>query len=116
MHRRDTRDPRDNSFGLGYYAPPPRILGLGRFADNLRPNRLVDMKVWPREGIWMLTARSDERLSILEGDLDSLLKQGLVRIMVNRPGTISFYFKDKPIAGPTIPPARDRRRLRRRRA
>jgi hypothetical protein len=108
MSRRD-RDPRDNSYGLGYYEPPAKIRNLGRFADNLDPKRVLKVKVFPREGIWMVTTRSDLRFSILERDLESLMRLGLVRIQVNDPGEISLYFKDKPLTTPS----RDRRRTRR---
>lgn len=103
--RQRDRDPRDNSFGRGYFEPPAKIRNLGRFADNLAPNRVLDVKVFPREGIWMVTTRSDVRFSILPRDLESLMRLGLVRVQVNEPGTISLYFQDKPIEGPS----RDRR-------
>ena len=101
----------DNSFGRGYYKPPARVLALGRYVDNLTPGRLVRIQVYPEDGVWLLEAKADERFSIMKLDLESLLRLGLIRIPVNRPGTITFYMQDKPIAGPS----RDRR-LRRRRA
>lgn len=94
--RRD-RDPRDNSFGLGYYPPPAKIGNLGRFVDNLTPSRVLSVKVYPREGVWLVETRADERLSIMQRDMESLLRLGLVRIQVNRPGTITFYIQDKPL-------------------
>ena len=88
---------RDNSFGRGYYEPPNRLLGLGRFVENLRPKNLVNIRVFPDEGIWMLTAEADGRLSIMRRDLESLLSQGLIRIQSNEAGTLDFYFQDEPI-------------------
>lgn len=112
MRPRRARD-ADNSFGRGYYKPPARILSLGRYVDNLTPSRLVRIRVYPDEGVWLLDAKADERFSIMKLDLESLLRQGLIRMQVNRPGTITFYFQDKPIAGPS----RDRHlRMNRRRA
>jgi hypothetical protein len=83
----------DNSFGRGYYPLPPQLAGLGRFVSSLRPNNLIDHKVWPDEGTHMLTARVDPKLSVMAADMKSLLKLGLVRVQCNDPGTLSFYFQ-----------------------
>lgn len=88
---------QDNSWGLGYYPLPAKLSGLGRFVENLSPKRLVAHHVFPREGVHMLTAKADVRLSIMRRDLESLLDQGLVRIQVNEPGTIDFYFEDESL-------------------
>ena len=84
---------RDNSFGRGYYEPPSRLLRLGHFVDSLRPKNLVDIRVFPDEGVWMLTTESNTHLSIMRRDLESLLAMGLVRVQVNEPGSIDFYFQ-----------------------
>ncbi len=95
----DTRDPRwkvateDNSWGRGYYPLPPRLSNLGRFVENLRPANLVDHKFYPDEGIHMLTARVNVRLSVMLLDMKSLIKLGFVRMQCNEPGTLSFYFQ-----------------------
>lgn len=88
---------RDNSWGLGFYPLPSRLAGLGRFVGNLAPKLLIAHHVFPKEGIHMLTARADTHLSVMRRDLESLLDQGLVRIQVNEPDTIDFYFEDKPL-------------------
>lgn len=88
---------RDNSYGRGYYPLPAKLSGLGRFVENLSPKRLLDHHVFVEDGIHMLTAKTDVRLSIMRRDLESLLDQGLVRIQVNEPGTIDFYFEDESL-------------------
>ena len=96
----NARDPRwkaaagqDNTFGRGYVPLPPELSGLGRFVENLRPNNLVDHKVFPDDGVHMLTAKVNTRLSIMVLDMKSLIKRGLVRVQCNEIGTLSFYFQ-----------------------
>jgi len=91
----------DNSFGMGNYPLPARLSGLGRFVENLRPTKLVEQKVFPNEGIWMLTAKVDTHLSIMAEDMKSLLRLGLMRVQCNNVGTLSFYFQDEPISAGT---------------
>lgn len=85
----------DNSFGRGHFSLPPKLAGLGRYVENLKPSKLVDHKFFPEDDIHMLVAEADMRLSVMRADMLSLLKHGLVRVQVNDPGTISFYFKGK---------------------
>lgn len=100
---------KDNSYGAGYYPLPPKLSYLGVYADSLRPMNLVDHKVFPDEGIHMLTTRCGHRLSIMAQDMKTLLRLGLVRIQSNEPGTISFYFYEGD--GPKrLSPERDPRR------
>lgn len=87
----------DNSFGLGYFPVPARLRGLGRFADALKAGNLVSIKVFPRDGIWMLRARVDSRFSIMAQDMVSLLAEGLTRTQCNEPGTLDFYFQDEKL-------------------
>lgn len=89
---------KDNSFGLGYYPLPAKLAGLGRFVENLRPARLVDHKVYPKEGIHLLVAKVDTRLSIMVEDMKVLIRMGLMRMQTNEIGTLTFYFQDEPIA------------------
>lgn len=84
----------DNSWGSGYFPLPDRLKNLGRFVENLDTKRLVAHHAFPRDGVHMLTAKADTRLSIMRRDLESLLNAGLVRIQSNEPGTIDFYFED----------------------
>lgn len=85
----------DNSFGQGHYPLPASLSRLGRFVANLQPTKLVNHRVWPQNGIHMLTAQVDTQLSIMAEDMKSLLSLGLVRIQCNEPGTLGFYFKQK---------------------
>jgi hypothetical protein len=96
----NTRDPRwkaitaqDNTFGRGNVPLPPELSNLGRFVESLRPSSLVNHKAFPDDGEHMLTARVDPRLSITVQDMKNLIKQGLVRVQCNEPGTLSFYFQ-----------------------
>jgi len=95
---------QDNSFGLGFYPLPARLSGLGRFVENLKPTKLLDYKVWPRDGSWMLVAKADTRLSIMGEDMKSLIRLGLVRVQCNDLGTLSFYFQDEPFAATNVVP------------
>jgi hypothetical protein len=95
--RRAAGPEKDNSWGLGYFPLPPKLSGLGRFVENLKPTLLVSHNVFPREGIHMLTAHVNARLSVMGEDLKNLLRHGLVRIQCNEPGTLAFYFQDEPI-------------------
>lgn len=93
------RHEQDNSWGRGYYPLPAHLSGLGRFMDGLSPQNLLDHKVWPDDraaggDIHMLTVE-DRDVSIFSRDLESLLKNGLIRIQSNEPGQVSFYFVDK---------------------
>jgi len=40
----------------------------------------------------MLTVPSDTKLSVMAADMQELLRLGLTRVLVNEPGTLSFYF------------------------
>jgi hypothetical protein len=95
--RRNAADKKDNSFGLGYYPMPPALAGLGRFMDNLKPQRLVSHQVFPREGIHLLTVKVDHQFSIMLEDMKSLIKHGFTRMQCNEPGTMGLYFQDVPI-------------------
>jgi hypothetical protein len=100
-HVRESSAGADNSWGRGYYPLPARLAGLGRFMDSLAPTKLLDHKVWPddpTEGgdIHMLTVK-DRGVNIFVRDIESLIKNGLIRIQSNEPGQVSFYFVDKPV-------------------
>lgn len=85
----------DNSYGAGYFPLPNKLLYVGNFVENLRPNARVEHKVFPARGRvpeeHMLTARV-RGLSVTRKDMETLLMLGLSRIQSNEPGTVSFYF------------------------
>lgn len=83
---------QDNSWGLGYYPLPPQLSHLGRFADNLAPTKLVGHKFFVNDGVHMLTAKVNTRLSVMAEDMKTLLRLGLLRIQCNELGTLDFYF------------------------
>jgi hypothetical protein len=82
----------DNSYGRGYFPLPPKLAGLGRFSDALKPTNLVDHKYFPDEDTHMLVTKVTPKLSVMAADMKSLLMLGLTRIQSNHPGTLSFYF------------------------
>lgn len=90
---------QDNSYGAGYYPLPPKLAGLGRFAECLKPANLVDHKVFPEEGIHMLTAKVNTRFSIMVEDMKVLIRLGFLRMQSNEAGTVAFYFYEGD--GPT---------------
>lgn len=92
-----SRQGADNSFGMGYYPLPPELSSLGRFVEALRPNALVDHKVFVNEGVHMLVAKVSNRFSIMAADMKTLLRLGLTRIQSNDPGTVAFYFEGYPV-------------------
>ncbi len=81
----------DNSYGLGFYPLPPKLRGLGRFSDGLKPANLLNFKYVPQDGVFMLDTKLSY-LSVLALDLKALLAQGLYKIQSNDPGVVSFYF------------------------
>lgn len=83
----------DNSWGLGHYPIPKSLLSLGRFCDALRPANIEDHKVFPNDGVHMLTVKAGPKLSIMAADMRQLLKLGLSRIQSNDMGKVSFYFE-----------------------
>jgi len=90
---------QDNSYGAGYYPLPPKLAGLGRFAECLKPANLVDHKVFPEEGIHMLTTKVNARFSVMGEDMKTLIRLGFVRMQSNEAGTVAFYFYEGD--GPT---------------
>jgi len=93
MRNYDRRVTADNSYGAGEYVFPASLSHLGNYAANLAPTKLVDVKAFPKEGVWMLVAKADAQLSVTVQDLQALIKLGLVRMQVNSLGTMSFYFQ-----------------------
>lgn len=96
------RQERDNTWGRGYIPPASLLLGLGRFADVLRPANWLDHKVWPaaegqRPETHMITVAVRPEFSIMARDMHSLLDLGLIRLQSNENGELSFYFEVKPL-------------------
>ncbi len=85
---------KDNTWGRGYVPLPKKLHHLPRFGDIFR--RVLDHKVWPDDGMHMIVVPSTTKLSLFADDLTSLIRVlGLVRIQVNDPGQMSFYFMEK---------------------
>jgi hypothetical protein len=88
---------KDNSYGAGYYPLPTKLRNLSRFSDAFHKANVIEHKVFPDEGVHMITVDTMGRFgfSIMRLDMESLLRLGLVRMQSNRPGTMAFYFFEK---------------------
>ena len=64
---------RDNSFGLGYYPLPRQLQNLGRFVEELDPSEFLSHKVYPKEGVHVITIKVSMKLDILKNDLEALI-------------------------------------------
>lgn len=79
----------DNSFGMGEYK------------TSFTPNRYLNFSgkpeftYFPNDEISMFTYKCDTKFSITGRDLETLMGHKLVKVQVNKPGTISLYFKKK---------------------
>lgn len=84
----------DNTWGRGHLPLPSKLRHLPRYGDCFR--HVIDHRAWPADHTQpethMLTVPSDTKLSVMAADMQELLRLGLNRVMVNQPGTLSFYF------------------------
>jgi hypothetical protein len=80
---------KDNTFGRGYVPLAPTLRYLDRLADGFRSERIVDHKVLVDDDCHVLTTK---RFDIMDPDLKTMQRLGLMRVRNDGDGVTMFYF------------------------